>query len=419
MTTYKAIRGFNDVLPGETEKWQFIESMARQVFHCFGFSEIKVPIVEKAELFKRSIGETTDIVEKEMYTFPDRKDELLTLRPEGTASVARAYVQHQLHTQSALSKLYYIGPMFRYERPQKGRSRQFYQIGAEAIGLSSPAIDAEVISMLFTFFGKVGLADLKLNINSIGCRECRPIYKTALLEFLSNKADHFCDNCTRRYRDNPLRVLDCKSTHCSELTKDAPSILDHLCTGCSDDFEKLKQYLDLLGLAYHINPRMVRGLDYYTKTAFEITSTNLGSQDAVAAGGRYDRLIEEVGGPPSPAIGFAIGIERLAMLVPEDQSGWKSTPQLYVAALGEDAFETAFRLSNDVRKQGFKVELNHEGKSLKAQMKKANSMGAEYVLILGEDELKSGKANLKEMKSHDQVEIAWENIGAEMKARIK
>ena len=419
MAKYSTIRGMNDILPAEADKWQYIEAKARKVFDDYGFSEIKTPILEKTSLFTRSIGEDTDIVEKEMYTFPDRKGELLSMRPEGTASVVRAYVQHKMYVASSFTKLYYFGPMFRYERPQKGRNRQFYQIGAEAIGVSSPAVDAEVISMLHTFFDQLGLDGLVVNINSIGCAGCRPAYKEKLLNFIAGSVDELCDNCQRRHKDNPLRVIDCKSKGCRERTIDAPSILDSLCTGCRDDFDRLKVYLSTLNIPFNVNHRMVRGLDYYTKTAFEITSHNLGSQDAVAAGGRYDRLVEEVGGPPTPAIGFAIGVERLSMLLAEDDLSLKRVPDLFIAALGDKAFNAAFRLANDLRIHEVKVEYDHEGKSLKAQMRRAGSLGASYVLILGDEEIESGRAVLKDMKNHEQTDIAWEGIVTEMRGRMK
>jgi len=419
VSKYSSIRGINDVLPPESDKWQYIELKARKVFDCYGYSEIKIPVLEKTELFTRSIGEDTDIVEKEMYTFPDRKGELLSLRPEGTASVVRSYVQHKMYASSSLSKLYYFGPMFRYERPQKGRSRQFYQIGAEAIGTSGPAVDAEVISMLFTFFDQLGLDSLNLNINSIGCRDCRPGYRAVLVDFISSRAADLCENCQRRYNDNPLRVLDCKSDHCREKTSGAPSILDYLCGGCSSDFDSVRKFLETLGIAFNVNDRMVRGLDYYTKTAFEITSNKLGSQDAVAAGGRYDHLVEEVGGPPTPAIGFAVGVERLSLLLAEDDISLKKSPDLYIATLGEDAFNAAFRLAHELRTHEIKVEYDHEGKSLKAQMRRADSSGASYALILGEEEIKSGRAMLKDMCGSGQEEIAWEGLLSEMRVRMK
>ncbi len=417
MSKYSSVRGVYDILPEETERWQVIELKARKTFGNYGFSEIRVPVIEKSELFSRSIGEDTDIVEKEMYTFPDRKGELISLRPEGTASVVRAYVEHKMYASQSLTKLYYIGPMFRYERPQKGRRRQFFQIGVEVFGLSNPSIDAEVISMLFTYFESLGLDGLKLNLNSIGCRECRPNYQDKLLEYLSEKTEAFCDNCQGRYRKNPLRVLDCKSTNCREATNDAPSILDHLCDSCGGDFSELKGYLDQLGLVYNVNPRMVRGLDYYTKTAFEITSDRLGSQDAVAAGGRYDLLVEEVGGPPTPAIGFAIGLERLSMILEGIDLSLPGHRDLYIAALGEAAFKKTFSLAHELRTAGFQVDYDHEGRSLKAQMRKANAMGAAYVLILGDDELASGKGLLKDMKEQGQEEIQLEEIVTEMKQR--
>jgi len=416
---YDSIRGVNDVLPEEVEKWQYIEAKARKVFDDYGFSEIRIPVIEKAELFTRSIGEDTDIVEKEMYSFPDRKGDQIALRPEGTASAVRAYVEHKMHNSSTLTKLYYIGPMFRYERPQKGRSRQFYQIGVEALGIANPALDAELISMLFTFFEQLGLSDLTLNLNSIGCRKCRPPYQKRILAFLKDKIEGLCENCVNRYKKNPLRVLDCKSTHCMETVEGIPSITDHLCNECESDFAVLKSCLERIGLKYHVNPRMVRGLDYYTKTAFEITSDRLGAQDAVAAGGRYDLLVEEIGGPPTPAIGFAIGMERLALLLVTEDITLKKLPDLYIASLGDGAYEAAFRLAHELRTHEIKVEYDHEGKSLKAQMRKANSLGAGYVLILGEDELKSGRAVLKDMRNHKQEDIAWEGLLTEMRARMK
>jgi histidyl-tRNA synthetase len=415
---FKTIRGVYDVLPGETEKWQYIEKTARKVFDDYGFSEIKIPVIEKSELFTRSIGETTDIVEKEMYSFPDRKGEMISLRPEGTASAVRSYVEHKMYAQGGLTKLFYVGPMFRYERPQKGRRRQFYQIGVEALGLSGAAIDAEVISMLFTFFDKLGLEDLTLNINSIGCRDCRPHYREVLLDYLKDKVERLCDNCHNRYEKNPLRVIDCKSGGCRELTADAPSILDHLCKECSDDFNQVKAYFDMIALDYNVNSRMVRGLDYYTKTAFEITSENLGAQDSVAAGGRYDLLVEEVGGPPTPAVGFAIGMERLSLLMEDEDLSHRRSPALYIAAMGQEAHDIAFRLAHELRTNGIKVKFDHENKSLKAQMRKANNAGANFVLILGEDEAKSGRAVLRDMVGHAQVEIAWEGILSEMISRI-
>lgn len=418
MAKFKTIRGFYDVLPGETEKWQYIEKTARKVFDDYGFSEIKIPVIEKSELFTRSIGETTDIVEKEMYSFPDRKGDMISLRPEGTASVVRSYVEHKMYAQEGLTKLFYVGPMFRYERPQKGRRRQFYQIGVEALGLSGAAIDAEVISMLFTFLDQLGLEGLSLNINSIGCSDCRPGYRDKLLEFLKDKVDGLCDNCQKRYEKNPLRVIDCKSGGCRELTADAPSILDSLCSSCSEDFDKVKAFFDMIGLAYNVNPRMVRGLDYYTKTAFEISSENIGAQDAVAAGGRYDLLVEEVGGPPTPAVGFALGMERLSLLMQDEDSSIGRCPNLYIAALGQEAQAVAFRLAHELRIHGIKVEFGHENKSLKAQMRKANNTGASFALILGENELKSGRAALKNMSSSEQEEVAWEGILSEMKLRI-
>src|SRR5664279_751787 len=311
------VKGFNDILPGEVEKWQHIEASARQVFGLYGFSEIRIPIIEKTELFCRSIGDATDIVEKEMYSFVDKGENSVTLRPEGTAGVMRAFIEHKLYAQDPVAKLYYLGPMFRYERPQKGRYRQFHQIGAEITGVHDPLADAQVLNMLVQFFREIGLVEPQLQVNSLGCPECRPAYRAALIEFLDKHVDALCDDCRRRLSTNPLRALDCKVPNCIEATFGAPSMLDNLCSACDDHFASVRRYLDLTETPYSINPRMVRGLDYYTRTTFEMVTGQLGSQSAVAAGGRYDGLISQLGGPAIPGIGFAMGVERVALLLGE------------------------------------------------------------------------------------------------------
>jgi histidyl-tRNA synthetase len=399
-----AIRGFNDILPEDTVVWRHIEDTAFSIFSSYGFSEIKLPVVEKTELFRRSIGETTDIVEKEMYTFSDRRGDSLTLRPEGTAPAVRAYIEHKLYT-APVTRLYYTGPMFRYERPQKGRYRQFYQIGAEVLGEPDPGADAETLAMLTDFFGKLGLTGVLLQINSLGCVECRPGYKEKLIGYLHKVADRLCENCRRRMEANPLRALDCKNPGCIEATKDAPSIIDSLCVSCSEHFSKVREYLKGYGIEAGVNPRMVRGLDYYTKTTFEITAEGLGSQNAVAAGGRYDRLVEDLGGPPTPCFGFAIGIERVALLL--KGKGVRHAPLIVFIALGPEAGEKAVELVSGWREKGLRVMVDFGGGSLKSRMKRADRVGARYVVILGSDELEAGTVTVKDMKTASQDAFAF------------
>lgn len=397
------IKGFNDILPGEVGKWQHIEQTARRVFELYGLSEVRIPVLEKTELFCRSIGDATDIVEKEMYSFVDKGENKVTLRPEGTAGVMRALIEHKLHALDPVSKLYYMGPMFRYERPQKGRYRQFHQIGAEITGVMDPMVDAQVLTMLCHFFAELGLTEPALQINSLGCPECRPAYREKLKDFLRERLDSLCDDCKRRYENNPLRALDCKSQGCKEATAAAPSVLDHLCAGCSDHFSKTRDYLEQTGTPYTINPRMVRGLDYYTRTTFELVTGLLGAQSAVAAGGRYDSLIEQLGGPALPGIGFAMGVERVVLLL--EQQEFAKRPDLFIAALGEPARKEAFRLMCALQRDGVSVEADYEGKSLKSQMRRADKFNARFTLIIGEDELARGTAPLKDMDQGSQAQV--------------
>ena len=413
----KAIRGFNDILPDEIGKWQFVEKNAREVFEGFGFSEIRIPILERTELFSRGIGEATDIVEKEMYTFTDRSGNSLTLRPEATASMARAYLEHQLYTFDPVAKLYCIGPMFRYERPQKGRYRQFYQIDAEVFGVENPMVDAEVIVMLVRFLRRVGLEKLELQLNTLGDRNCRPRYREELKRFLMNKSFQLCEDCQRRLQTNPLRIFDCKVETCQEAIADAPKVSDFVCSECQKHFDKVKEYLEMAGLEYILNPRMVRGLDYYTRTAFEVVSYQLGSQNAVTGGGRYDNLFQEIGGLEIPGIGFAVGMERLVSLLPKDKE-FISYPHLFIAALGEEPFKEAYRIINQLHLDGIRAELDYEGKSLKSQMRRADKLKARYVLILGEDELKRGKAALRNMETKSQEEISIDKLLEILKSKI-
>ena len=403
------IKGMNDILPGEVETWQHLENQARAIFAPFGFHEIRLPVLEKTELFCRSIGETTDIVEKEMYTFDDKGGTSMTLRPEGTAPVMRAFIEHKLYATDPVSKLYYIGPMFRHERPQKGRYRQFHQIGAEVIGVDDPKIDAQVLAMLSHFFETAKIPDVELQINSLGCPQCRPGYRQNLIAFLEQRIDSLCPDCKRRYTTNPLRVLDCKAAGCKEATTEAPAMLDNLCVGCEEHFAKVQESLGDLSVIYRVNNRMVRGLDYYTKTTFEMVTGSLGAQNAVAAGGRYDGLIKEIGGPELPGIGFAIGLERLVLMLGEEATA-AERPELFIATLGEKATQAGFALLTRLQRQGILAEMEYTGKSLKAQLRRADKLQAKRVLILGEDELERGVGQLRYMDESRQEEASLEGL---------
>lgn len=404
----KAIRGFNDILPSESEAFSLMEGEARRLFSSYGYSEIRIPVMEKTALFSRSIGETTDIVEKEMYTFNDRRGDSITLRPEGTAPVVRAFIEHRLYNSSPVTKLYYTGPMFRYERPQKGRYRQFYQIGAEVLGEASPKVDAEMLEMLMGLFKALSIEGATLEINSLGDALCRPAYRERLMRFLRGRTEKLCNNCTRRISENPLRALDCKNPQCIEATKDAPSILDSLCDECRDHFEIVKKNLKAMGIEAKVNPRMVRGLDYYSRTSFEITAAGLGSQNAVAAGGRYDTLVKELGGPDTPCIGFAIGVERVALLLKPE--ALKKTPLIVFIAMGEEAEKRSFDIIKTLREKELKVVADYGSGPLKSRMKRAHRTGARFTIILGEDELKDGVVTVKDMDSGVQEKLSPESI---------
>ncbi len=414
-----AIKGFADILPGEVDLWQKVEQQARAVFATYNFAEIRIPIVEKTELFSRTLGETTDIVEKEMYTFGnhDSQRSSLTLRPEGTAGVVRAYVQSEMYKTEAVQKLYYMGPMFRRERPQKGRMRQFHQIGAEVLGRGDPFVDAEILLMLNDFFSAVGLIGLTLQLNSLGCTECRPVYRQALLRFLREREELLCGNCRRRLERNPLRVLDCKEPGCSEATKDAPSIIDSLCAACKDHFETVQRLLRQAAIDYSLNPRLVRGLDYYYRTTFEWTTDRLGAQSAVAAGGRYDGLVAELGGPSIPGVGFATGVERLTMLLGLQRDREKPRPELYLVWIGNKARYWAIDAAHRLRQKGLVVEMDGDSRSMKSQMRRADKLGAQAVLIVGEDELNTGRVVLRNMASKEQLEVNIENLVDELLLR--
>jgi histidyl-tRNA synthetase len=414
-----AIKGFSDVLPGEVEVWQSIEEKARTVFACYHFSEIRIPVLEKTELFSRSIGETTDIVEKEMYTFADQdaKGSSLTLRPEGTAGVVRSYIETEMFKIEPVRKLYYMGPMFRRERPQKGRQRQFHQVGAEVLGRRDPFVDAEILLLLHDLLSMLELREVTLQLNSLGCVECRPQYRQKLLEFLRKREHTLCENCRRRMERNPLRVLDCKEPGCVEATQGAPSILDHLCAACREHFDIVQRLLHETGVDYVLNPRMVRGLDYYCRTTFEWVTGQLGSQNAVAAGGRYDGLVKDLGGPSIPGVGFAIGMERLVLLLQMKRSNEQLGPTVYVVWVGTRARDWLFPMVHRLRRKGLIVEMEGEERSLKSQMRRADKLRATSVLILGEDELNNGRAVVRDMARQHQVEVGLADLEAELIAR--
>ena len=409
MEKITAIKGIKDILPEDAPTWNYIESIARQVFSAFGFREIRVPIMEKTELFKRSIGETTDIVEKEMYTFRDRDEELLTLRPEATASVIRAYIEHNMMSADQITKLFTIGPMFRRERPQKGRFRQFHQIDVELFGDDKPQSDAEVIFMLVHFLQSAGIEELSLEINSLGCKACRPVFSQAIVDYLKGPEKDLCPDCQRRIHTNPLRVFDCKIESCNSIIAGAPKILDYLCTGCSEHFSQVKSFLDDLNVGYLINPKMVRGLDYYTKTAFEIKSGSLGAQNSLAGGGRYDGLVSFLGGPEVPGIGFAVGFERLIACLPQTEIN-KFKTDIFIAALGSRAQKISFGLTNELRRAGISAAMDYADKSLKSQMKRADKLNSSFTLIFGDKEIDERRVELRDMKTKNQQVLSLDNL---------
>jgi histidyl-tRNA synthetase len=411
-----AIKGVKDILPGEITRVQQLEETARRMFERFGYSEIRIPIFESTGLFARGIGATTDIVEKEMYTFEDRDGKKLTLRPEGTASVVRAYIEHQMYRNRPVAKLYYLGPMFRHERPQAGRFRQFYQIGLEALGTSSSTMDVEVLALLSWTLQEASVTETQLELNSLGDAVCRPNYRKALQSFLKDKLNKFCEECQRRYETNPLRILDCKKEGCRAVTATAPSPLDHLCADCLAHFQQVKSGLNQLKIPFVVNERLVRGLDYYTRTAFEVTTARLGAQNAIAAGGRYDGLVEDLGGPPTPGIGFAMGVERIASLIKPAEP---QKPDLFFALLGEEAAREMLPLIMQLRREGLKIEMDYSGGSLKKQMSLSDKLVARCTLIVGENELKSGKAILRNMSTKEQKELAFPTLFQTLKSIAK
>lgn len=397
-------RGTRDILPDSSVYWQYVENTMREVCRNFAYQEIRTPIFEHTELFLRGIGETTDIVEKEMYTFTDRGKRNITLRPENTAAVVRSYLENKLYAGPQPVKLFYIGPMFRYDRPQAGRYRQFHQFGVEAIGAQGPAIDAEVISLAVELLQRLGLTDLNLLVNSVGCPVCRPVYRHKLQDFFRDRQSQLCPDCQSRYERNPMRILDCKNETCTGQAQGAPHMVDCLCDDCSRHFTGLKELLTAAGIRFALNPRLVRGLDYYTKTAFEIQYAPLGAQSAVCGGGRYDGLVAECGGQPTPGIGFAIGIERVLLalekqeLLPPANTGI----DVFVAPLGAETQPAAFQLLTAARQAKLAADMDYNNRSLKAQMKYANKYPAKFVALIGQDELAQNKVMLKNMETGSQ-----------------
>jgi histidyl-tRNA synthetase len=406
----KSIRGTHDILPGTVELWQRVESLARSYFQLYGYAEIRTPVLEETELFARSIGVDTDIVQKEMYTLTDSKGKKITLRPEGTAPVVRAFIEHGVHTTGAVAKLYYMGPMFRHERPQKGRYRQFHQIGAEVLGTDNPAVEAEVLEMLQAFLHELGLFDFRLLVNSVGCPACRPGYIAILRKEMQSRKETFCAECARRIDVNPLRVLDCKVPSCQPAIEELPSILEHLCEACRQHFGTFRGYLDRQDIRYEVTPRLVRGLDYYVRTTFEVISDRLGpTQNALLGGGRYDGLSELLGGPPAKGFGFALGMERFILLLSgREELGAEyqaPSPDVYLVYLNEEALAEALLLARELRRAGIFAYVDFESRSLKAQMRQANRLQARFACIIGEAELQSGRFPLKNMSDGTQVTL--------------
>ena len=417
----RAIKGTNDILPEESNKWQFVESKMLETALQFGFKEIRVPVFEHTEVFLRSVGDTTDVVQKEMYTFDDKGGRSITLRPELTAGVIRSAIENGLVNGALPQKLCYIGGCYRYEKPQAGRLREFHQFGVECVGAASPNADAEVISLAKSVLDNIGIKNISLEINSIGCPECRKEYHKALKEYFSANADSLCDTCKDRLDRNPMRILDCKSPVCKKIAENAPVVIDFLCDDCRDHFEKVKAHLNAMGIDFKVNPKIVRGLDYYTRTVFEFVSGDIGAQSTVCGGGRYDGLIGQMGGPKTPSLGFAMGIERLMMVLSAQNAELPEAPtcDLFIATLGENALLKASNLCRLLRDEGYKVQTDICGRGLKAQMKYADKIGAKFTLVLGDNEVESGKAVLKNMSNSAEKEIALGEIAEELGEEIR
>ena len=403
----QAAKGTQDVLPKESGKWQYVEHSLLETARLYGFKEIRTPVFEHTELFNRSVGDTTDVVQKEMYTFNDNGGRSISLRPEGTAGAVRAYLEHGLHNEALPQKVCYLLSCYRYEKPQAGRLREFHQFGVECFGAGKPSADAEVISLAKSAFDNLGINNLHLELNSIGCPKCRPKYTAALKEYFSSHADELCDTCRSRLDRNPMRILDCKSPICSAVAADAPTVLDFICDECRDHFDGVGRHLNALGIDFTVNPKIVRGLDYYTRTVFEFVSNDIGAQATVCGGGRYDGLVEQMGGQPTPALGFAIGLERLHMVMQAQGCEYPQDKpcEVYIAPMGDEASVMASSLCSRLRAEGFSAETDIVGRGLKAQMKYANKLGARFTVVLGDNEIAEGKARLKNMADGSESEV--------------
>ena len=408
MKLIKAVRGTKDIIGEEAKKYVYISNVAQKMFENYGYNFVKTPIFEETELFKRGIGEATDVVEKEMYTFKDRGDRSITLRPENTASLVRCYLENAIYAKEEISRFYYNGSMFRYERPQAGRQREFNQIGIEVFGEKSPKVDAEVIAIGYKFLEKLGITDLEVKINSVGSKESRTIYREKLIEHFSKHLDDMCDDCKDRINRNPLRLLDCKVDKDKDFYKSAPNIIDFLFEDERKHYEDVKKYLDVFGIKYTEDSTLVRGLDYYSSTVFEIVTNKLGSQGTVLGGGRYDNLLKELGDKDIPAVGFATGVERIMMLLGENYP--KNNPDVYIAWLGENTSETALKIAESLRDNDIKVYIDYSEKGMKSHMKKADKLSVRYCIILGEDELNKGIVLLKDFSTREQKEVKIEEI---------
>ena len=417
----KAPRGTKDITPKDVYKWHYIEKKFREICALYGYEEIRTPIFEHTEVFARSVGDTTDVVQKEMYSFTDRGDRQLSLKPEGTAGVIRSFIENKMYADTQPTKLYYITPCFRYERPQAGRQRQFHQFGIEALGSDKPSLDAEVIALAVQFFTEVGLKDLAVSINSVGCPTCRAEYNARLKEYLDKKSDVLCETCLERKDKNPMRVIDCKNPTCKENLNDIPFMVDHICDDCKDHFEKLQTYLKEMDINFVVDKTIVRGLDYYKKTAFEIISNDIGSQSTVCGGGRYDGLVEQLGGPKGVSgIGFALGAERLLLTLENNNieiENPKST-DIYIATIGDAAKTKSFKLIKDLRTNHISADNDHLDKSLKAQFKYSDKLNAKYTVVIGDDELANDTATLKNMKTSEQTTIKLSELVDELKKRL-
>ncbi len=413
----KAPRGTHDILPSESYRWHAVEEQIRKICREYSYKEIRTPMFESTELFERGVGDTTDVVQKEMYTFLDKGGRSITLKPEGTSPIVRSFIENSIYANPQPTKLYYLYPCFRYEKPQAGRLREFHQFGVEVFGSPTASIDAEVISLAMSLLNRLGVTGTELNINSIGCPKCRKEYNEKLKDYFRPYLGDLCETCRERFEKNPLRILDCKSSECKEIAKNAPVLLDHICDECGTHFESLKKYLEIMEIPYNIDATIVRGLDYYTKTVFEIISKNEGSEGTICGGGRYDGLIAEVGGPEMPGVGFGMGLERLLLVlesigkIPEDNE----KPEIFIANIGADADLFVQKLIYDLRKDGILAERDYLARSVKAQMKYANKLDAKYSAVIGDDDISAGKANIKNMETGESAEVEFAKISEYLK----